>query len=45
MEQIASNLFQMDNLNEFITFLELHPTDNDEFRLFRGQLNATLKLQ
>lgn len=45
MERIADNIFRMDTLDDLVTFLELNPTDNDEFRLFRGQMNASWKLQ
>ncbi|WP_175574421.1 FRG domain-containing protein [Algoriphagus marinus] len=35
----------MNSLDEFISFLQLHLIDDDEFRLFRGQKNASWKLE
>jgi len=45
MEKLASNKFRMDSVDEFVSFLQLHPVDDDEFRLFRGQKYASWKLE
>lgn len=45
MEQFASDKFRMNSVEEFVSLLKLHPIDEDEFRLFRGQKDASWKLE
>lgn len=45
MERLASDKFRMNSVEEFVSFLQLNPIDNDEFRLFRGQKHAFWKLE
>ncbi|MCH7398191.1 FRG domain-containing protein [Belliella sp. DSM 107340] len=42
---MSNNIFRMDSLEEFVTFIERNPIDKNEFRLFRGQKHASWKLQ
>ena len=45
MKRLAKNLFKVESLDEFISFLKLHPPENDEYLLFRGQKKASWKLE
>lgn len=45
MERLASDKFRMNSVEEIVSLLKLHPIDEEEFRLFRGQKDASWKLE
>ena len=45
MEEISPNVYRVQSLDSFLTFLKSHPADDDEIRLFRGHRDPSWKIE
>lgn len=45
MESLSTDKFRINSVDEFVSFLKLHPIEEDKFRLFRGQKYASWRLE